>query len=699
MRANRLVVPLEASFVEGVDVTRPFKVLLAERGRPIASQTITFDPHGRAEVGFDLAEDSRGLKVVVGPDVDDADLLDWQTIDVAVPLRRRRDASVLKLPPIRIGDFHGKLWECSRFTIHGRLTCANGLPVPGATVSASVVEGFLWWSSTHEVGTAVTDANGLFTISFTWCCGWRPHVWWHARRWSVEPALYGPIVEAMRRVPRLPPIPRPGPTPDLRIFSALGAGGALDLPVGPDMDPGVLDRWRERLVAWVPKPPDLVCPWPWCRWEPWRDCRPDLIFRATQFCRGEVRVIVDESWSDVRRDIGTHTHVSLVASDAACCLAQDDCDGEECLAFTQVCGVHTTLIGGNATNTAPATLAGYADPSERGNGSVVASDFSDRPFAGGIALHGTGACLSGIDYYEIEYRPDIVNDWTVLQTGALVPFVRWYRDDVLKTDVAVSFGEQKDGRFVYETVEHYENAHPPAQDWIKTKHWLADGNHRIAMWMSNGSEFPDGLYRFRVFGYDDASGTLHNRRGLADCSSGGAAEVCVRIDNRVVAGSPAQNEKPCGITLAHQCTDEPYTDIHAVRLIRADGSIEEIPACRGAALAPGDRVQIDFAVYDAAGHLADYDLRVYWNENLVHSLLGFGATPIPLSGLQMPDRSASGSAMVGVPAALQVGPGYRQALIGGATAPVWRGGGLRLELPAIQAFPEDCCFLLELRAT
>ncbi|HEX6738107.1 MAG TPA: hypothetical protein VF310_07550, partial [Vicinamibacteria bacterium] len=35
----------------------------------------------------------------------------------------------------------------------------------------------------------------------------------------------------------------------------------------------------------------------------------------------------------------------------------------------------------------------------------------------------------------------------------------------------------------------------------------------------------------------------------------------------------------------------------------------------------------------------------------------------------------------------------------GAAAPIWRGGMLRLTIPdARQAFPETCCYQLELRA-
>jgi hypothetical protein len=54
-----------------------------------------------------------------------------------------------------------------------------------------------------------------------------------------------------------------------------------------------------------------------------------------------------------------------------------------------------------------------------------------------------------------------------------------------------------------------------------------------------------------------------------------------------------------------------------------------------------------------------------------------------------------------VPAALQVGPTYDQALLDPvtpATSPTWHGGALRLTVPANAAFPEPCCYQLNLAA-
>ena len=53
-----------------------------------------------------------------------------------------------------------------------------------------------------------------------------------------------------------------------------------------------------------------------------------------------------------------------------------------------------------------------------------------------------------------------------------------------------------------------------------------------------------------------------------------------------------------------------------------------------------------------------------------------------------------------VPAAAQVGPDYATArsLPQNAAAPTWTGGAIRLTISAAVAFPESCCYQLELRA-
>ena len=69
-----------------------------------------------------------------------------------------------------------------------------------------------------------------------------------------------------------------------------------------------------------------------------------------------------------------------------------------------------------------------------------------------------------------------------------------------------------------------------------------------------------------------------------------------------------------------------------------------------------------------------------------------------------PDRHEETATRAPVPAAAQVGPYYGHpnpalsALSQGAVSPSWQGGAIRLLVPARLAFPETCCYQLELRA-
>jgi hypothetical protein len=98
---------------------------------------------------------------------------------------------------------------------------------------------------------------------------------------------------------------------------------------------------------------------------------------------------------------------------------------------------------------------------------------------------------------------------------------------------------------------------------------------------------------------------------------------------------------------------------------------------------------VDFVAYDAQGHLAWYSLIATYGENLARNLIALGGVLTPLPGGAPP-----------VPPAAQVGPDYAAARTAPQTAvaPTWTGGAIRLTIDASVAFPESCCYQLELRA-
>ncbi|MCC6930480.1 MAG: carboxypeptidase regulatory-like domain-containing protein [Gemmatimonadaceae bacterium] len=690
----RLTIPLDASGIEGLDPKQPVKVLLASGDRPVAAQAVTFDKKGQAQAAFDLDNTPGGLRVVVGPpDASDDELLGLQTIGIDVPRRRFRDRDDLVLPAIRITPFYWFWWLrwCRTFTIRGRVLCADGSPVPGAVVCAYDVDAWWWWWSRQQVGCATTDANGAFTLTFRWCCGWWPWWWWRLRRWYVEPKLADLIVGALQREPRLPRIPLPDPAPDLSVFQPL-LGNAAAAPVlrtsrsartarTAVLDPTALDSLRSHLVTQLPAIPalDALRLWPWHPWQPWWDCTPDIVFRATQNCGGVEQVIVNEGWFDARWNIDQVSDVTLTASDNACCIPLNGCLEGECLAISHACTVDLDDIGGNPG--AVLTPVGYAHPN-------LVDNRGDAPFAERVDIRGTAQCLTDVDYYEIEYSTDGVN-WLLVPAPALGSFSRQYWDFVANSSTYAGFSAQVpiDGHHVYETVEHYEATHTPA-DWGATKVWLGTNIDLIVPWLT-APTFSDGTYSLRVVGYDEAAGVLSNRRVINVCDSATEAHITIRTDNQSTFPAPGPVDNPCGSGTTHNCTNEPNTDILDARIVHSGGGHTTIGPCGDVRLAAGDVLEVDFVAHDAQGHLAFYSLIATYGENLARDLIALGGTLTPLPGGAPP-----------VPAAAQVGPDYvaARSFPQNAAAPTWTGGAIRLSIAAATAFPESCCYQLELRA-
>lgn len=707
----RLTIPLDASGIEGFDPKQPVKVLLGSGGKPLVSRVVSLDAKGLGTLSLDIEREPRALRVIVGPpDASDDELLGLQTLGVDVPLRRWRGKAELALAPIRITAYYWFWWLrwCREFVIRGRLLCPDGSPVPGAVVCAYDVDALWWWWSRQQVGCDTTDASGAFTIRFRWCCGWWPWFWWLRRRWTVEHSLARIIHGALRREPALTRLPQPEPTPDLGLLQQLAGDAPLLRATRPpvrgqvaqaaelalaspgrhpvaSIEPGLLHGLRDRVLARIPSIPELpALPlWPWHPWQPWWDCTPDIVFRATQRCGGVEHVVVDESWFQARFNIAQLSDITLTANDEACCVPRNDCVEGECLALAKVCSVDADEIGGNPG--ADAAPVGYAFPN-------VLSNYGDAPFAGVVNIRGTTQCMSGVAYYEIEYTADSGATWQPVPVEGLGSFTREYWDFALGSDVDVGFSATVpiSGHHVYESIEHYEATHTPL-DWGGSKVWLGTNIDMVFPWRTDGV-FTDGTYGLRVIGYDEAGGELTNQRPMKICDSQTDAEIVVTLDNQSVFAPPGPVDNPCGPGTTHDCTNEPQTDILDARIVRADGSVDAIGPCGTIAVKAGDMLEVDFIAYDARGHLASYGLIATYGENLARDLIALGggaAAIVPLPGGAPP-----------VPAATQVGPDYATARAApqNATAPIWTGGAMRLSILASVAFPESCCYQLELRA-
>ena len=698
-KGTTLRVPIDASGVEDFDPKQPVRVVAQARDGTTTSQTVRLDKEGKGEANLAFRDKPGPLRVALGPDTaSDEELLHSQTIAIDVPTKRWDAGPEVQLNPTVVSSYHWHWWLkwCRDYTIRGRVLCPDGSPVPGAKVCAHDVDLWWMWSSIDEVSCAVTDANGAFEIKFRWCCGWRPWWWWWTHRfWRLEPFLADRIQPVLQRDLKLRDLPRPTGKPNLAVFDQLLTEEGLPTrqPLA-EIDPNAMERLRRPLLELIPVIPELqsLRIWPWRPWRPWWDCTPDIIFRVTQDCLGEETVIVDEDVGDTRWNIPTTLEVNLVANEDACCIDPDDTPEGVCTVITHACDDPIQFIGGNPG--AALTPAGYRNPG-------VVAPHGDRPFGGVVPIRGLFGDAANVDYYEFEWSDDGGTTWNAMPAAAAGGFHRTYWGPTLGGgpvgfhSVPFSFADIS-GQRVVESREHFEANNDPAS-WGMTRFWTG-GRNLLIRWITQNTNqslnFPDGTFHLRIKSWDiDSSGNLVSPpRILPLCDTAEDNSIVLTIDNRLTgagSGHPTAPDHVCGGGTVHVCTTEPDTDFLGVRINGA-----AVEACAIVDATDGGQLEIDFMAHDPDGHLGWYTLRANYRENLSVNLLNApGAVLTP------------GPGGAPVPLAAQVGPWYGafnpaiSALDQGAVAPTWHGGTITLTIPDLsQAFPESCCYSLELRA-
>ena len=738
--AYRLEVPLDASGIKDFKPDRSVKVVAFDPEGRAQEETVKFDKNGKGAASFSFDGQPGRVKVVLGPENATADQLKGlQTISVDVLPRQWQNKRELTVNPVLIASYYWDWWWwwCRSYKITGKVVCANGRPVPGATVCAYDVDYWWWWWSWDQVGCATTDLNGAFEIDFTRCCGWWPWYWWYYRTWQLNPYLVDPIYQVLRQDHRFTKLPVPDPHPDLGIFQQLlAAQSSSNRPGGGELalrsahvsraakfDPSTLDSLRTQLVKALPRPAQLgeLRLWPWWPWYPWWDCDADIIFQVTQNCQGSNKVIVDETIWDTHWNIPTNFNINLTANDQACCGSQ--CNGEcphgNCLLPSDVCGINIGAIGGNEGAIA-ATPIGLLNPGEAldpGGVNGRVSYGADRPFAGALPLYGAFGDQTDVDYYELlVYYAGKATPTTPLPALPPLP-----PDKTLYTPLATpafegldrahlvfnpnpnwptipfhvqSYSDGAVNHNVIETIAHYE-ANNGAQLWDSASFNL------LAVF--NASGLTNGTYylQMRSWKRPGYAGNLTNPQILPICGTENQNPPTnnywvVTIDNQqvIALGIPPHttdlNGIPCAGNSVHLCTTQPEAAILQVQIVHHDGSTTTVGACDNVCVVETDTLQVDFVAHDPDGYLAYYTLQNLYGASLFVDLLTIpGATlaPSPLPpGWWV--------------AADQPGPDYGTALASEMVPnpPWWSGGAIRLRVGATLAFPETCAYTMQLLA-
>jgi hypothetical protein len=660
----QLEVPIDVSAVSADDrKQQTLKVVVRTCDGELLSAPVKFRADGSGSATFAFATRPESLRVFVGPDrAEDQELVESQTLSNVVP-KSMFEGRRLVLEPIVVSYWWWSWWWrwCREFTIHGRVVCPDGRPVVGAEVCAYDVDWFWWWWTKQQVGCSFTDVNGSFDISFRWCCGFWPWWWWRYRAWEFQPELAQAIVPILERDPRIQ-LGDVTNVPSLDVFKPL-LGRELDTskPLA-SMPAGQLEQVRSSLLERLPQSPELaqLRIWPWWPWWPWWDCTPDIIFKVTQDCRFPGAVILDEGYAATRWDIPDPLNVTLVANDLACCKPIPPCVEGDCIDISAFCSDEFLAIddvGGN-----------LGAPVGRPDGYAP----GDRPFTQTVAVLKANTFV-GVDYYEIEFWDTGLGAWGPVPAGACEDFCRHWLQPLFpfpSGNVAFKWGIRNDAsshpHLVVESREHYESVSPllPAAFWAISSQLVVPLNSTV---------FADGTYRFRVVGWQDAGGgKLKNGHVLKWCDTENDNQWVLTFDNRVYPDPSVLN---CGGSTVRLCTKEPKATLNNITI---DGN--PIPAC-GVSDIKGDLV-IDFEASDVDGHLESYSLGIDWGAGLHADLL-------TLPGATLTRVTGDGE-----------GPTYAAALgqPWGAAVPTWHGGTMRLSVPASEAFPDPCCYLIRLEA-
>lgn len=747
MTEAKLTIDLTRIDEKEFDPQRPLRIATMRGGKIIDQKTITPAKEKNARglvvhLSLGPAEDGvAGAEVVVAPADDERNLFSKLAARRFVT-STEGTASIIVHPGIyRWWRF---CWFPRRYHVTGRLLrhvgdCAH--PIAGAKVEIYDVDYCWWWYSQDLLTSVVSDVNGFFDISFTWCVPlWCLFEIVRKPPLVIDPDLRDRLRAAFeeRVVVKFPP---PPPPPDPWTWESQLADAGIELPppgrpAGTTLEvsrtlptvAGATAASRAQMPAAAPrvqtlaaasrltssnaatalspsttvKAVDIFGPiifWPPCD-EPC-DWLPDIKIRVTQAQPGGTVVIYEDSYAQIHfNQVGDLLNLTLEANASA--LYADDCHPDpilgNCMLLDAVGTIKIAPTSGDARSgiyqpdVTPGVSYGVT-PDRRQRLGYGQQD--DRPFARTVSVYGRFGIAAHVDYYQVQVakwtNADLLawdSDHTHVPPDtafapvpgtALVPFSRSFLEE---SPLPLHWASETFGPNTVATVPLLWKTRERFQTEYKNSHAGTDPAPDFGGW--NWYYFTET----RLFDLDTSNMSngyytfrfiCYHQTGVD--ASGNPILVLAPMGLPGGVGKRCTTSKPELLTLyLHDDAFIPKCKI--LSFTRKDGTT--VDECALVTLTPTDYLDVEYQAFDAAGNLDAYSVTLQKGFTPEHDLL-------TLAGV----TAVAGSA--------PEGPTYQGALVDPTTPaipPYWFGGAWkkRIDYATFVAMGGSCAYNLRVTA-
>ena len=727
---------------------RPLRVAAVRGGKILDQKTVTpakeRDPR-KFQVKLDLGPEEDGVsaaEVVVAPADDERNVFSKLAARrfVSIAGERSRLSDIVVLPGIY--TWWRFCWFPTTYHVTGRVLrhvddCTH--PIAGATVEIYDVDYCWWWYNEDLLKTGVTDANGFFDITFTWCVPlWCLFEIVHRPPLLVDTDLRDRLRAVVKeRIPIKfpPPPPPPDPWEWERQLSEMG----FELPSAVRPRPSGLQSIAIRqvgseqrtsraaaaervtttqlarnisttaLTALSPKlnAAEIFRPiifWPPCD-QPC-DWLPDIKIRVTQTQPSGTVVVYQDTWFDIHfNQSGDLLNLTLEANEHA--LYADSCHPDpilgNCMLLDAV-GNTKIMPTVDPITHIPHALEGIYQPDvvagvsygtlpDRRQRLGYVKDY-DRPWARTISVFGRFGMAAGVDYYQVQMAKWTDSDllaWDMDHThvpddsafamvpgSALLPFPRSYLEELPFPQhwPSETFGPNTVGGILL----LYKSRERFEQEYRDTH----GGNEPAPSFGGWFWSYDTETCLFKLDtsklgnGYYTFRFVCYRQTGVD--ASGNPILALVNMGLPGGVGRRCNHPKPELLTL--YLHDDGHFPTCEIQTFTKNGTMV-VDECAMVTLTSSDWLEVTYQAFDAGGHLDNYSV----------TLQKGSSDPVALNGL---------AGVTPVSGSVPEGPAYQPALVDAnpAIAPHWFGGTWtkKISYSTFVAMGGSCAYNLRLGA-